>query len=184
MTEKEIIKGCLKDKEASQRALYDRYAGKMYMICLRYAKSREEAEDILQEGFVAIFDNIKKFRSEGSFEGWMRRIMVNTALKTYHKQRFHNEQLELSDYDTHFEDPQAVAMLSTKELLELISALPDGYRLVFNLYAIEGYSHKEIADKLGISESTSRSQLLKARKMLQRRINHQEASTACLRKII
>ena len=184
MSEEEIIKGCIKQKEKHQRALYDRYAGKMLMVCLRYAKSHEEAEDILQEGFIAIFENIRKFRFEGSFEGWMRRIMVNTALKAYHKYRFHNEQVELPDYDTHFEDPNAVWLLSTKELLHMISQLPDGYRIVFNMYAIEGFSHKEIAQKLDITESTSRSQLLKARKMLQRQINLQELRSECLRKII
>lgn len=179
-----MIKGCMRHKSEHQRALYDQYAGKMFLVCLRYAKSHEEAEDILQEGFVAVFDNIHKFRFEGSFEGWMRRIIVNTALKTYHKQRFHNEQVELPDYDTHFEDPQAVWMLSTQELLQMIAELPDGYRVVFNMYAIEGFSHKEIAETLDISESTSRSQLLKARKMLQRRINFQEQRSEWLRKII
>ncbi len=138
----------------------------MYAVCLRYARSQSDAADILQEGFVKVFTKLEQFQFNGSFEGWIRRIMINTALRAYQKQRF---DLESSGYE-HFPDapvdPDAIAALSEAELLQLISRLPDGYRVVFNLVAVEGYSHAEVAEMLGIQESTSRSQLTKARRWL------------------
>ncbi len=138
----------------------------MYAVCLRYARSQSDAADILQEGFVKVYTKLDQFQSQGSFEGWIRRIMINTALRAYQKQRF---EFESSGYE-HFPDapvePDAVASLSEAELLELIGRLPEGYRVVFNLVAVEGYSHAEVADMLGIQESTSRSQLTKARRWL------------------
>lgn len=138
----------------------------MYAVCLRYARSSADAADILQEGFVKVFTKMDQFNFQGSFEGWVRRIMVNTALRTYQRQRFDFEQ---SGYERMPDMPveaDALASLSEKELLALIAKLPDGYRVVFNLVAIEGYSHAEAADMLGIQESTSRSQLTKARRWL------------------
>lgn len=138
----------------------------MYAVCLRYARSQSDAADILQEGFVKVYTKLDQFQFNGSFEGWIRRIMINTALRAYQKQRF---EFESSGYE-HFPDapvdPDAVASLSEAELLELIGRLPEGYRVVFNLVAIEGYSHAEVAETLGIQESTSRSQLTKARRWL------------------
>jgi RNA polymerase sigma factor (sigma-70 family) len=167
LTEDELIRGCLRGTAQCQRDLYERFAGKMYAVCLRYARTREDAADILQEGFIKVFSKLEQFQFNGSFEGWIRKVMVNTALRAYQKQRFEFEQ---SGYERLPElpvDPDAMAMLSETELLNLVRQLPDGYRAVFNLVAIEGYSHAEAATMLGIQESTSRSQLTKARRHLE-----------------
>lgn len=124
----------------------------------------------MQEAFIKVYDNVAKFQFKGSFEGWIRRIVINTALKNYQKSSFQKERIGLEDYDDRPIEPEAISLLQEEELLDLIEQLPDGYRVVFNLYAVEGYSHKEIAEMLGIGESTSRSQLVKARKMLKDRI--------------
>lgn len=139
----------------------------MFAVCLRYARTREDAADILQDGFMKVFAKLEQFQFQGSFEGWVRRVMVNTALRAYQKQRY---DFELTGFERLPEtpvDPDAVALLSEAELLNLVRNLPDGYRAVFNLVAIEGYSHAEAADLLGIQESTSRSQLTKARRYLE-----------------
>ncbi|TNE64238.1 MAG: RNA polymerase sigma factor [Bacteroidetes bacterium] len=172
MNEQDLIQGCLRGSAQHQRQLYDRFAGKMYAVCLRYARTSSDAADILQEGFVKVFTKLGQFQFQGSFEGWVRRIMVNTALRAYQRQRFDQE---LNGYENLPEspvDPDAVANLSEAELLHLINRLPDGYRVVFNLVAIEGYSHAEVADLLGIQESTSRSQLTKARRWLCEQLEH------------
>lgn len=138
------------------------------MVCMRYARHQMEAEDVLQDAFIKIFDRLQQFQNKGSFEGWIRRVVVNTALKTFDRKSFTHEQYGLEvreDYSA--ADPGVFSQLGEEELLALIARLPEGYRVVFNLYAIEGYSHAEIADMLGVQESTSRSQLVKARKMLQ-----------------
>lgn len=166
MNEESIIRGCLRGSVQSQKHLYERYAGKMYAVCLRYARAPADAADILQEGFVKVFTKMEQFNFQGSFEGWVRRIMVNTALRTYQRQRFDFEQSGYERLPDMPVDPDALATLSEKELLTLIAKLPDGYRMVFNLVAIEGYSHAEAAELLGIQESTSRSQLTKARRWL------------------
>ena len=134
---------------------------------MRYARHEMEAEDILQDAFIKIFDKINRFEFKGSFEGWVRRIVINTALKNYSKKSFKQEQIGLETYPELPLEPEIYAHLHEEELLRLIGKLPEGYRLVFNLNVIEGYNHKEIANMLGIQESTSRSQLVKARKMLQ-----------------
>ena len=167
MTEKELIEGCIRENSKHQRELYRRYAGKMLVVARRYARHQMEAEDIVQDAFIKVFDNIGKFAGKGSFEGWVRRIVVNTALKKQDRKSFRNEQIGIENREEGSLQPEAYADLNAEELLGMIARLPDGYRLVFNLYAIEGYSHREIADLLGIKESTSRSQLVKARKMLQ-----------------
>ena len=138
----------------------------MYAVCLRYARSTSDAADILQEGFVKVFTKLDQFQFQGSFEGWVRRIMVNTALRAYQRQRFDHESSGYEHLPESPVDPDAVSNLSEAELLRLISRLPDGYRVVFNLVAIEGYSHAEVAELLNIQESTSRSQLTKARRWL------------------
>lgn len=168
MTEKEIIEGCLRHKRECQQELFKRYAGKMLVVCMRYARHQMEAEDVLQDAFIKVFDHLQQFQNKGSFEGWIRRVVVNTALKTFDRKSFTHEQYGLEireDYSA--AEPKVFAQLNEEELLGLIARLPEGYRIVFNLYAIEGYSHAEIADTLGVQESTSRSQLVKARKMLQ-----------------
>lgn len=138
----------------------------MYGVCLRYARSSADAADILQEGFVKVFTKLGQYGFQGSFEGWIRKIMVNTALRQYQRQRFDREESGLERLPDHPVDPDALSLLSEAELLKLIAQLPDGYRVVFNLVAIEGYSHGEVAETLGIQESTSRSQLTKARRWL------------------
>lgn len=178
MTEKELVKGCLQEKRKYQQELYRRYAGKMLVICLRYARHRMEAEDLLQDAFIKVYDNLAKFKFSGSLEGWIRRIVINTSLKAYGKKSFQNEEIGLESTIERKSDPSILASINEEELLKLVSRLPDGYRIVFNLYAIEGYSHKEIADLLGIKESTSRSQLVKARKMLQQQIEEIQKITA------
>jgi RNA polymerase sigma factor (sigma-70 family) len=151
--------------------LYERFAGKMYAVCLRYARTREDAADILQEGFVKVFTKLDQFQFQGSFEGWIRRVIVNTALRTYQKQRYDYEQTGYERLPDMPVDPDAVSMLSEAELMGLVQRLPDGYRAVFNLVAIEGYSHAEAAEMLGIQESTSRSQLTKARRHLEEEVS-------------
>jgi RNA polymerase sigma factor (sigma-70 family) len=146
--------------------LYERYASKMYAVCLRYARSTADAADILQEGFIKVFMSLNTFKFEGSFEGWIRKTMVRTALRKY--QRIRNDMEEsgfefMPDYSV---DSEAISQLSEEELLKIISKLPEGYKNVFNLVAIEGYSHKEAAELLDIQEGTSRSQLTKARQKL------------------
>ncbi len=170
MSLEEIIKGCINENKKCQRELFGLLGGKMLFVCKRYARYPEEAKDILQEGFIKVFDNITKFRGEGSFEGWVRRIMINTALKYYRKSCFQKEISGLESYQEGSEEPDIYKQLGERELLELINQLPDGYKIVFNLYVIEGYSHKEIAETLAISAGTSRSQLVKARRMLQKQI--------------
>lgn len=142
----------------------------MLAVCRRYARHELEAEDLLQDAFIKVYKNLDRFQHKGSFEGWIRRIVVNTAIKNYQKKSFKNE-LMGSEYfpDTPI-DPSVMSRLSADELLALVEGLPEGYRMVFNLYAIEGYSHKEISEMLHIQESTSRSQLVKARKMLQQQV--------------
>ena len=138
----------------------------MYAVCLRYPRTPADAADILQEGFLKVYSKLEQFQFQGSFEGWIRRIMVNTALRTYQKQRFDHEYTGYEQLPDAPVDPDAISALSEAELLRVISQLPEGYRVVFNLVAIEGYSHAEVAETLGIQESTSRSQLTKARRWL------------------
>ncbi len=144
----------------------------MLGVCNRYARNGADAEDILQDAFIKVFDKIHQFKFEGSFEGWIRRIVVNTALKKYSLRRYEKEVVgyEIKDRDESSMEPSAYSHLSEKDLLDLINSLPDGYRVIFNLYVIEGFQHDEIAEMLGIQPGTSRSQLVKARSMLQKQI--------------
>ena len=168
MNNEELLNGCKQNNSHAQKELYLRYGGKMLVVCLRYTHHRAEAEDLLQEGFIKVFKHIHEFRNEGSFEGWIRRIMVNTALKQLQKQRpvWMEETNEIFEVHNNWND--ALDKISEKELLQRIGNLPVGYKIVFNLYVLEGYSHAEIAALLKIKESTSRSQLVKARMMLQK----------------
>lgn len=172
MTDDELIKGCLKEDESSQRELFRKYAGKMLGVCQRYAHNSGDAEDIVQDAFIKVFEKIHQFKNEGSFEGWVRRIVVNTALKKYTVIRYDKEVsgYEINDRNESSIEATAYSHLTEKELLGLINNLPDGYRLIFNLYVIEGYQHEEIATMLGIQPGTSRSQLVKARNMLKNQI--------------
>ncbi len=166
MDEQELIRGCLRGSARHQRLLYERYASKMYAVCLRYARNASDAADILQEGFIKVFSKLEQFQFQGSFEGWIRRIIINTALRTYQRRRFEYESNGWEQLPEYPVEPDALQYLTEAELLHLVSCLPDGYRIVFNLVAIEGYSHAEAAELLGIQESTSRSQLTKARRWL------------------
>lgn len=177
MDEKKLIQACIKEKRNAQKQLYDLYSPKMYYVCLRYARHELEAQDMLQDGFVKVFDKIASFKSNGSFEGWIRRIIVNTSLNHCRKRSFKQEQIGIEDYQDKVVNSKAISLLSEKELLALIQQLPDGYRMVFNLYVIEGYSHKEIGEMLDITESTSRSQLAKARKWMQNVIEKQKSNS-------
>jgi RNA polymerase sigma factor (sigma-70 family) len=173
LTDTELIKGCIREDGSCQKALFNRYASPLLGVCYRYARSKEDAEDILQDAFIKIFNKISQFKGEGSFEGWMRRVVVNTALKKYSVSRYSKEMSVEQVYETiHTETVEAPAFnhLTEKDLLLLINNLPDGYRIIFNLYVIEGYQHDEIANMLGIQPGTSRSQLVKARNLLQKEI--------------
>ena len=170
--EQRLIDGCRKGDRKSQKELYDRFAPKMMAVCLRYMGDSELAADTLQDGFVTVFAKLDSFSGEGSFEGWIRRVFVNTALMSLRK----NDVLKESDdletaWGLASESTTALQDLSYKELIRIIAELPPGFRTVFNMYVIEGYSHKEIGEVLGISEVTSRSQLQRARKLLQDKIN-------------
>lgn len=172
LTDEELIKGCIQEDESSQRELFRRYAGKMLGVCQRYARNSADAEDIVQDAFIKIFEKIHQFKSEGSFEGWIRRIVVNTALKKYTVIRYEKEVsgYEVTERNESSMEASAYSHLNEKELLALINNLPDGYRLVFNLFVIEGYQHEEISEMLKIQPGTSRSQLVKARNMLKQQI--------------
>jgi len=165
---KAIIKDCVKHKARAQRELYDLFAPKMMAVCLRYVKSQAEAEDILQEGFIKVFKHLKKFKDQGSLEAWIRRIMVNTAIDILRKEKHYLHQMELKEEVAGNSQEEIISSLEAEHLRNLIQQLPDGYRWVFNLYAVEGYSHAEIGEKLKISESTSRSQYTRARALLRK----------------
>ncbi len=170
-SEEDLLTGCLKNEAKPQAEFYRRFAPKMYGVCLRFANSKLEADDILQEGFIKVFINLKTFRQEGSLEGWVRRTIINTAINLYKKNAKHQNLVEIDRTEIVFDqDETIVDKLSLDELLLLIHELPVGYRMVFNLYVIEGYSHKEISHLLEISENTSKSQLSRARQALQRKI--------------
>ena len=166
--EDELIKGCLQRDRNAQKLLYDTYSSKMYGLCYRYVKDVMEAEDILVTAFMKVFDKIAQFKSEGSFEGWIRRIVVNEALTYLRRHRSMYLETELEQADREPDYNSLSDHLEAEDLLKMIQELPTGYRIVFNLYAIDGYSHKEIAEQLGISENTSKSQLSRARTYLQK----------------
>ena len=170
-TEYDLIRGCMAGDRYSQSALYARLAPVMMGVCLRYAKSREEAEEVLQEGFVKVFTCMHQYKAEGPFAGWVRKIMVNCALQRIRSQMRQAPVVSLSEYTTSREpvvEGSAESQLSSKELMKLVMALPPAYKMIFNLYVFEGYKHGEIAAMLGISEGTSKSNLSDARVFLQK----------------
>lgn len=168
MTEQTILAGCLRNDPAAQRELYNRYSPRMLSVCYRFAQSREDAEDMLQEGFIKVFTQIHTFQNKGSFEGWVRRIIVHTCINFLKKYKKFNESLELevAGYIA-VKEETIPSIMQAKQVVECIRLLPVGYRTVLNLYAIEGYNHKEISDILEIEESTSRSQYTRAKAMLE-----------------
>jgi RNA polymerase sigma-70 factor (ECF subfamily) len=173
VSEPELIKGLQKGEGKAQKFVYEKYAGLMLGICLRYLKNQMDAEEVMLNGYVKIFQNVGQFQYKGSFEGWMKRVVINEALGFLRKK----EPLHLAIEKDHIQLPSeasAESDLAVEDLLNLLHELPAGYRTVFNMYAIEGYSHKEIAGMLEITEGTSKSQLSKARAMLQKRLVSQE----------
>lgn len=166
--EKSLVKGCVKGDRTSQKALYDLFARRMFAICLRYSRSREEAEDILQEGFIKVYGAIDKFRHDSALATWMTRIMVNTAINAHRRKLYLFPMVEVSPQ---IEDPRVNwSNLHFEQLMEIVQSLPEGCRIIFNLFAVEGYGHKEIAEMLNISEGTSKSQYARARALLQERL--------------
>ena len=175
-TESDLIKACIADDRPAQNQLYDQYKSKMYGLCLRYAKSKAEAEDMLLEGFFKVFQDLHQFAHKGSFEGWIRRIMVHNAishLRKNHKKEFSEVDLEkLNSIPSN--NTLAWDKSDAESIIRVIRQLPAGYQTIFNLYAVEGYSHREIAEMLQIAESTSRSQYARARQILQKTLTPQE----------
>lgn len=169
LSENELIEGCRDGNRAFQKALYDRYCRKMLVVCLRYSKTTAEAEDIVQEGFIKVFQGIKDFRQESKLETWITRIMVNTALNSQRKKLYLYPMVDVTELVLP-EEEVSLSGLNVSQLLEMIQSLPQGCQIVFNLFAIEGYSHKEIAETLGISEGTSKSQFARAKSLLQAKI--------------
>ncbi|HSI89782.1 MAG TPA: RNA polymerase sigma factor [Adhaeribacter sp.] len=170
LTEKEIIDGCKKGKPACQEALYRLYGPRMKGICLRYAKTDFEAEDVFQDAFVSVFRNIETFR-DGSFSNWVRRIFVNAAINNYRRNKKHYDHQDSSELEVNDDTSlSGLDELSAREIMDLVNDLPEGYRLVFNLNIVEGYSHKEIGEMLEIAEATSRSQLARAKAILKKKL--------------
>jgi len=166
-----IVKGCQENKSEAQRELYDMFKTKMFGICLRYAGNYDDAQDILQEGFIKVFEKIHQFGFKGAFEGWIRKVMVNTALEKYrlhYRQVTLDEKVSEAEYD---EQKDISSDLEARELVRIIQELTPRYRVVFNLYALEGFTHKEISEMLKISEGTSKSNLSRARTILQEKVN-------------
>ncbi|HEY1017642.1 MAG TPA: sigma-70 family RNA polymerase sigma factor [Sediminibacterium sp.] len=168
MTEQAIITGCLHNDPAAQRELYNRYSPKMLSVCYRFGQSREDAEDMLQEGFIKVFTQIHTFQNKGAFEGWIRRIIVHTCINFLKKHKKFNESVDLAYANSlQVKEETVPSIMQARQIIECIRLLPIGYRTVLNLYALEGYSHKEIGAMLDIEESTSRSQYTRSKAMLE-----------------
>ena len=168
MTEQTILVGCLNNDPSAQRELYNRYSPKMLSVCYRFSNSREDAEDMLQEGFIKIFTQIHTFQNKGAFEGWIRRIIVHTCINFLKKNKKFSNSIDLDQGDyLEVKEETVPSVMQARQIIECIRLLPIGYRTVLNLYALEGYSHKEIGDMIDIEESTSRSQYTRAKAMLE-----------------
>lgn len=163
-----MLAGCLKNNAASQEALYNRFSPRMLGVCYRFAKNREDAEDMLQEGFIKVFTQMHQYRNEGALEGWIRRIIVHTCINNLKKNKKFSDSLDIIHANSvHVNEEMIPSIMQAKQVVECIRMLPLGYRTVLNLYAIEGFPHKEIAGMLDIEESTSRSQYTRAKAMLE-----------------
>lgn len=172
---RQLIEGCINGNGAYQKLLYDTYVSTMFSICLRYAKDYHQAEDIVQEGFIKVFNKIDQYRYAGSFEGWMKRIFIHTSIEALRKKDRLFELLPNDQSSQTISDDDILSDLATQDLLKCIQQLPIGYRTVFNLYAIEGFTHQEVGELLNISEGTSKSQLSRARTTLQKIILQQNS---------
>ena len=166
-SDSDLIAGCVAGDRKMQQELYQRFAPKMFGVCLRYAGNTEEAEDILQEGFIKVFKKMSSFRGEGSFEGWVRRIFVNTAIEHFRRKTYLQPVTEREEETIEGSYLSVLDSLAEKDIIQLVQQLSPGYRTVFNMYVVEGYTHKQIADIMGISEGTSKSQLSRAKIILQ-----------------
>ena len=167
ISDSDLIRGCMESDRRMQEELYRRFSPRMYAVCLRYAGNAEEAEDILQEGFIKVFRKLDSFRNEGSFEGWRRRIFVNTAIEDFRRKKYLLPVTEKEENTIEGKYTSVLDEMGAKDIMALVQELSPGYRTVFNMYVVEGYTHKEIADQLGISEGTSKSQLSRAKVILQ-----------------
>lgn len=168
MTEEQMLAGAVRNNAAAQEALYNRFSPRMLGVCYRFAKSREDAEDMLQEGFIKIFSQLHQYRNEGALEGWIRRIVVHTCINVLKKNKKFADSVDLIHaHSIQTKEDMIPSIMQAKQVVECIRMLPLGYKTVLNLYAIEGYSHKEIGELLGIEESTSRSQYTRAKAMLE-----------------
>ena len=175
MDEITLANNCIEGDQRAQQKLFEMYAPKMMGVCLRYMKDQAQAEDVLQDGFVKVFTKLEKYTGNGSLEGWVRRIMVNTALDELRKTNKFKANISMDDVDYKVEsDADVLSSLIEEDLLKLIQEMPDGYKTVFNMFAIEGFSHREIGEKLGISENTSKSQYSRAKAYLRTKIEELE----------
>ena len=176
ITDEQLVKKCLEKDSAAQEYLFNLYSRKMMGVCLRYSRDEDEAKDVLQLGFIKVFEKLNLYKQEGSLEGWIRKVVINTALDNIRKNKKENNNIEIDkvDYQLSNEDLNGYEAMKVKDLLNVIQAMPVGFRTVFNLYAIEGYSHKEIADQLEISVNTSKSQYSRARVYLQNLLSKKE----------
>jgi len=170
LSDQELVKGCARGDRASQRALYERFSRKMMVICQRYARSSQEAEDSLQEGFIKIYKSIGDFRSESKLETWITRVMINTSLNNQRQKLYMLPMVDVEDVTLPEREEISLSSFHLSDLIAMVQSLPDGCRIVFNLFAIEGYTHKEIAEMLKVSEGTSKSQYNRARSLLRARI--------------
>ncbi|SOD96059.1 RNA polymerase sigma factor [Spirosoma fluviale] len=173
-TEAKLIGALKRGESRAHKVIYERYAGKMLAVCTRYCANRADAEEVMLDGFMKVFEKIEQFREDGSFEGWIRRIMVTESLMFLRKAKQWRQEVPLEDITVEPDYEWADTAVNENDLLRLVNQMPDGYRTVFNLYAIEGYSHAEIAEMLGISEGTSKSQLSRARVLLQTNLKKME----------
>ncbi|HSN07687.1 MAG TPA: sigma-70 family RNA polymerase sigma factor [Hanamia sp.] len=167
-SESDLIKGCIEGNPQMQKLLYEKFSSKMYGVCLRYAENTEDANDVMQEGFIKVYKSLSKFRAEGSFEGWIRRIFVNTSIEHYRKKIKLYNVTEVQENTIEDNDLNALDSMATKDILNIVNELSPGYKQVFNMHVVEGYSHKEIAELLGITEGTSKSQLARAKGVLKK----------------
>lgn len=166
--ESDLIKGCINGDPQMQRLIYQRFSSMMYAVCLRYSENTEDANDIMQEGFIKVYKSLNKFRAEGSFEGWVRRIFINTSIEHYRKKVKLYNVTEVQENTIEDKELDALDSLAAKDIMNIVNELSPGYKAVFNMHVIEGYSHKEIADILGITEGTSKSQLARAKGVLKK----------------
>ena len=176
-SDKEIVEGCLRNDLKMQQVLYDRFSGRMYVVCLRYASGQLEAEDILQEAFVKVYRKIETYREEATLAHWIKRIVINTALNHQRSKLYMYPMVDVDNMHDLADQENTLSGYGYQELLEFIQELPSGCRVIFNLFAIEGYGHKEIAEMLGVSEGTSKSQYARAKKLLQQQLAQSEKRT-------